>query len=115
MALRASISAALFSTFVYASPTLTAPEHQRRQFDSITSEIADLPSDVGDAFSSLGDSIPTEAAGGIIPGLDSNIPSSDAVKEKAGLNDTEIDQLPVQVLNIACVVSSHSIRFNLTT
>jgi len=103
----ASVAAAVlyFSSLSRATPTPTTPGVYRRQdiFSSVVSGVENLPSEVGDVFSSIGNSVPTEAAGGIIPGLDDNLPSADDVKSKAGLNDSAIDQLPIQILNIACV------------
>ncbi|KAH8834461.1 hypothetical protein DL96DRAFT_1491686 [Flagelloscypha sp. PMI_526] len=61
---------------------------------SVVSDVASIPDSVKSAFKGL----QTEAASGVIPGFD--IPSSDDIKKKSGLNDTQIDQLPVHILNI---------------
>ncbi|KAG9114240.1 hypothetical protein FRC07_007682, partial [Ceratobasidium sp. 392] len=43
--------------------------------------------------------IPSDAAGGILPGW-LTMPEDDQIKEQFGLNDTQISQLPVEVMNI---------------
>jgi len=48
------------------------------------------------------DSLPDGVAGGILPGWD-NLPKASDLQDKVGLNDTAVQQLPLQVLNIPCV------------
>jgi len=45
------------------------------------------------------DAVPLDAAGGILPAW-LNMPTADQIKKQLGLNDTQISQLPVQVMNI---------------
>lgn len=66
------------------TPTPTAP-HRRA--------LTDLPASV---TSAIGSAIPSDAAGGILPGW-LTMPTDDQIKEQLGLNDTQISQLPVQV------------------
>ncbi|CAE6481524.1 unnamed protein product [Rhizoctonia solani] len=59
-------------------------------------DVADIPASV---TSLLGSAIPSDAAGGILPGW-LTMPSDDRIKDVLGLNDTAISQLPVEVMNI---------------
>lgn len=69
------------------TPTPTAPSRR---------DLTDLPASV---TSAIGSAIPSDAAGGILPAW-LNMPTDDQIKKQLGLNDTEISQLPVQVMNI---------------
>lgn len=44
----------------------------------------------------IGSAIPSDAAGGILPGW-LKIPTEDEIKKQLGLNDTTISSLPIQV------------------
>ncbi|QRW05418.1 hypothetical protein RhiLY_04417 [Ceratobasidium sp. AG-Ba] len=59
-------------------------------------DINDVPASV---TSAIGSAIPSDAAGGILPAW-LTMPTDDQIKEQLGLNDTQISQLPVQVMNI---------------
>ncbi|CAE6462147.1 hypothetical protein ACGC1H_001710 [Rhizoctonia solani] len=69
------------------TPTPTAPAKR---------DLLDIPASV---TSLLGSAIPSDAAGGILPGW-LTMPSDDQIKKQLGLNDTSISQLPVEVMNI---------------
>ncbi|CAE6422433.1 unnamed protein product [Rhizoctonia solani] len=69
------------------TPTPTTPAKR---------DLLDVPASI---TSILGSAIPSDAAGGILPAW-LTMPSDDQIKEQLGLNDTEISQLPVEVMNI---------------
>jgi hypothetical protein len=73
------------------TPTPTTPAKR---------DLLDVPASI---TSILGSAIPSDAAGGILPAW-LTMPSDDQIKEQLGLNDTEISQLPVEVMNIPCVL-----------
>ncbi|KAF8609658.1 hypothetical protein BDV93DRAFT_518437 [Ceratobasidium sp. AG-I] len=70
---------------VAPAPTPTAPYRRA---------LTDLPASVTAA---VGSAIPSDAAGGILPGW-LTMPTDDQIKDQLGLNDTQISQLPVQVI-----------------
>lgn len=61
--------------------------------------VSDLAGDVASILGSLGSDIPSYVASGV-PNFFQGFPSGDAVKNKLGLNDSEVAALPTQVLNI---------------
>jgi hypothetical protein len=104
----------LAARYTYASPapTKTVPRvvdiQERDVISSVVSAVTNIPSEVQNVFSSIGESVPTQAAAGVLPGLD--VPSIDDIKQKAGLDDNSINQLPIRILNIACVPEASMIE-----
>jgi hypothetical protein len=74
--------------------------------------------DFNNFISSVSDKINVnEIKQGILPDFFSNIPDEQGIKDQLGLNDTQIDELPLEVLNIP-FVNPHPLlflHFKLTT
>lgn len=82
-------ASAVAAAVVVRDPTPTA---QRRA-------LTDIPASVTKA---IGSAIPSDAAGGILPGW-LKIPTDDEIKKQLGLNDTTISSLPIQVRTRFCI------------
>ncbi|KAI9869185.1 MAG: hypothetical protein M1830_005456, partial [Pleopsidium flavum] len=61
--------------------------------------ISDVAGDIDSILSGLGSAIPSYVASGV-PNFFQDFPTGDRVKSKLGLNDSEIEALPTQVLNV---------------
>jgi hypothetical protein len=84
---------------VFAAPT---PELQTRQ----------LSDSLNDVLNNLKDGINAgDIKQGILPDFFQNIPGTDEIRDRLGLNDTDIDALPLEVLNIPFVLPSRIVFF----
>ncbi|KAI5195921.1 hypothetical protein AUEXF2481DRAFT_61873 [Aureobasidium subglaciale EXF-2481] len=81
---------------VTASPVELSPSRTDRLRRGI---IDDLKSDVGSVLSGLGSDLPSWVASGV-PNFFQGFPTGDAVASSLGLDDSQLDALPTQVLNV---------------
>ncbi|KAI5239141.1 hypothetical protein E4T43_06939 [Aureobasidium subglaciale] len=81
---------------VTASPVELSPSRTDRLRRGI---IDDLKSDVGSVLSGLGSDLPSWVASGV-PNFFQGFPTGDAVVSSLGLDDSQLDALPTQVLNV---------------
>ena len=92
---------------IQQQPIITSPpkldptktHNKRGVVSKVESAASDVAGDVNSILSGLGSNLPSWVASGVLPAFQS-FPTGTAVQSSLGLNDSQVQALPTQVLNI---------------